>query len=65
MSKVYRGHKYTGTTPVQVSDKIVYIEDDSEVPCRVRVTLASQFITNKGKFLFYRDKGLTWRKADV
>lgn len=54
---------YLGKTPVQVFEKVELLgADGSKLGTEtVHLTLASQFITNKGTFLFYSDRGTTWK----
>lgn len=55
---------YRGYTPVQVFEKVELLgADGSKLGTEtVHITLASQFITNKGTFLLYSDRGATWQR---
>lgn len=54
--------QWKGKTPVQVGDRVELFDEEGKATSteRVQVTLAAQFITNRGTFLLYTDKGATW-----
>ena len=67
---------YTGTTPVLEGTEILMLSEEGGkfIPAKVTTVLATQCIAwpigdirpslDKAHFLFYCDKGLTWKEID-
>ena len=68
MVSIVTSYRYTGRTPVNTGDSVFILDDDGAVLYKARVVdaLAMQFTVTKNKavtYLFYHDKGLTWKPA--
>jgi hypothetical protein len=66
VSTVTSSYRYTGRTPVKTGDSVNVLDEDGDVLYKARVidALATQFTVTRNSvvtYLFYHDKGLTWK----